>query len=189
MSIYIGVNGIARKVIAAYIGVNGVARKITNGFIGINGITRQFYELYYSLKLQHGTVSSSYATVNDYRHEYVDDHYELYLDATVTKPSSNYPAYSEIKITSDSQTLAGKTVTVEYKIDDYETGLIGSISAHNGTTYLGNVYLSSLTKSTKSYTLPSNTTSFVITNNIFKLGTNSNTLYVYSIKIDDVKIL
>lgn len=41
--IYVGVDGVARKVKQPYVGVSGVARKITNGYIGVDGIARKFY--------------------------------------------------------------------------------------------------------------------------------------------------
>lgn len=41
--IYVGVDGIARKVKKAYVGVDGVARKIKKGYIGVNNVARLFY--------------------------------------------------------------------------------------------------------------------------------------------------
>ena len=40
---YIGVNGVARKVKTPYVGVDGKARKVKAGYIGVNGVARQFY--------------------------------------------------------------------------------------------------------------------------------------------------
>ena len=40
---YIGVNGVARKVVSPYVGVEGVARKVTAGYIGVNGVARLFF--------------------------------------------------------------------------------------------------------------------------------------------------
>jgi hypothetical protein len=42
---YIGVNGIARKVIEGYVGVDGVARKIKKAYIGVNGVARRIPRL------------------------------------------------------------------------------------------------------------------------------------------------
>lgn len=42
-ALYVGVNGVARKVKAIYVGVNGVARKVKNGYVGVNGVARQFF--------------------------------------------------------------------------------------------------------------------------------------------------
>ncbi len=42
-SLYIGVDGKARKVKAMWIGVNGVARKVKAGFIGVANVARQFF--------------------------------------------------------------------------------------------------------------------------------------------------
>ena len=41
--VYVGVDGVARRVKTMYVGVNGVARKIKTGYIGINGIARKFF--------------------------------------------------------------------------------------------------------------------------------------------------
>ena len=191
MSIYIGDNGVARKIKAIYIGVNGVARKVVKGYIGVNGTARLFYQSDYNIILQHGTVSTSYGTVNSYSRTYVDDHWELYLNATITKSSTSYPVFNEIKITSNSQSLVGKTITVDYKLEKYESsGLVGRISAlDSNTIWLNDTTLSSTTRTTASFTCPSNTDHIVVTNHIYKKGTYSNTLYIYSIKINGVKIV
>lgn len=40
---YIGVNGVARKVVSPYIGVNGVARNVKSGYVGVDGVARLFF--------------------------------------------------------------------------------------------------------------------------------------------------
>ena len=40
--VYIGVNGVARKVKNVYIGVSNVARKVKKGYIGVGGVARPF---------------------------------------------------------------------------------------------------------------------------------------------------
>ena len=40
---YIGVNGVARRVKEFYVGVNGVARKVKKAYVGVNGVAREFY--------------------------------------------------------------------------------------------------------------------------------------------------
>lgn len=40
---YIGVNGVARKVVSPYVGVDGVARNVKNGYVGVNGVARLFF--------------------------------------------------------------------------------------------------------------------------------------------------
>ena len=66
--IYIGVNGVARKIIGIWIGVNGVARKVTNGYIGINGVARQFYSITSQclIENQSSSITSWYARRCDY---------------------------------------------------------------------------------------------------------------------------
>jgi len=44
MPFWIGVNNIARKVIAPYIGVGGKARRVMKGYIGVGGKARVFYD-------------------------------------------------------------------------------------------------------------------------------------------------
>lgn len=40
---YVGINGVARKMLKKYVGINGVARKISKGYAGINGVARKFF--------------------------------------------------------------------------------------------------------------------------------------------------
>ena len=40
---YIGVNGVARKVVSPYVGVDGVARNVKSGYVGVNGVARLFF--------------------------------------------------------------------------------------------------------------------------------------------------
>ena len=40
---YIGVNGVARKVVSPYVGVDGVARNVKNGYVGVDGVARLFF--------------------------------------------------------------------------------------------------------------------------------------------------
>lgn len=41
---YIGVDGVARKVTGMYVGVDGVARKVAKAYIGVNGVAQLFYQ-------------------------------------------------------------------------------------------------------------------------------------------------
>ena len=40
---YIGVNGVARKVVSPYVGVEGVARNVMAGYVGVDGVARLFF--------------------------------------------------------------------------------------------------------------------------------------------------
>lgn len=40
---YIGVNGVARKVVSPYVGVEGVARNVVSGYVGVDGVARLFF--------------------------------------------------------------------------------------------------------------------------------------------------
>jgi len=40
---FIGVNGVARKIVGAYVGVNGVARKVKKAYVGVNGVAKRIY--------------------------------------------------------------------------------------------------------------------------------------------------
>lgn len=42
--LYIGVNGVPKKIKKMYVGVNGISKKIKKGYIGINGIPKLFYQ-------------------------------------------------------------------------------------------------------------------------------------------------
>jgi len=46
MSLYAGVDNVARKIIKAYIGVDGVARELTGLFAGVDGVARQCWSGY-----------------------------------------------------------------------------------------------------------------------------------------------
>lgn len=43
MSLYVGVNDVARKLTNGYVGVNGTARKIVKGYVGVNGVAQPIY--------------------------------------------------------------------------------------------------------------------------------------------------
>lgn len=57
MSIYVGVNNVARKVSKIYVGVNGVARQVTKAYIGVNDKARLCFNDSKSLKKYTGTIS------------------------------------------------------------------------------------------------------------------------------------
>ena len=185
--VWIGVDGVARKIIGVWIGVDGVARKVTNGYIGINGVARQFYKSMYTCKFQCNTVSSSYGVVNSYSNKYVTDHWELFMNSTITKSSSSYATYNEIKVSSNSEALSGKNVTITYSIDTYDssgiTGIIACMDSSN--TNIKYTYLTSTKKTTTTFAIASNTSWIVISNHIWKIGTHSNTLNIYSLKVGD----
>lgn len=43
--LYIGINGVARRVKKIYLGVNGVARCVKSAYLGVNGVARKIYNL------------------------------------------------------------------------------------------------------------------------------------------------
>ena len=71
-ALYIGVDGVARKVKKAYIGVDNVARKVKKMYLGVNGIARCIFssrELSYygtatNLSIARNTIAST--TVGNY---------------------------------------------------------------------------------------------------------------------------
>lgn len=42
--LYIGVNGVPKKIKKMYVGVNGISKEIKKGYIGVNGIPKLFYQ-------------------------------------------------------------------------------------------------------------------------------------------------
>lgn len=42
--IYVGIDGLAKKVGNMYVGVDGIARKIKKGYVGVDGVARLFYD-------------------------------------------------------------------------------------------------------------------------------------------------
>lgn len=55
---YVGVNGVARKVKKMYVGVNGVARTVSKVYVGVNGVARLCYERVKTLLKREYTVES-----------------------------------------------------------------------------------------------------------------------------------
>ena len=190
-NVYIGINNVLRKVTHMYIGINGVLREIKAGYIGINNVPKQFFYPPYVRKFQSGTISSSYANINSYSQTCVDGHWELYMNSTVTISNSSYSTFTEIKVSSNSESLVGKTVTLTYKLNTYDSsGIIGIISAFNSSnTCIKYQKLSSTSKTTVTFTVPSNTSWIVVANQIYKNGTYDNTLHIYSLKIDNAVII
>lgn len=73
MSVYIGVDGTARKAKKMYVGVSDVARKVKKAYVGVNGVARLFFAAEKQI-VYHGTATdlsvardnSSSATVGNY---------------------------------------------------------------------------------------------------------------------------
>lgn len=57
MSVYIGVDGTARKAKKMYVGVSDVARKVKRAYIGVNGVARLFFAAEKQI-VYHGTATS-----------------------------------------------------------------------------------------------------------------------------------
>ena len=88
MDIYIGVNGIARRVKKIYIGVNGVARKVIKGYIGVNGVARLFYSNLYTYSTN---IQSNYADMVTFTNYFVgiNSNGEIEISATAVGTSSS----------------------------------------------------------------------------------------------------
>ena len=62
--VYVGVDGVAKKVKSMYIGVDGIARKIKKAYIGVDNIAKLIYEdaiiipISITLKTKYGLVSA-----------------------------------------------------------------------------------------------------------------------------------
>lgn len=95
--IYIGVNGVARKVKTGYIGIGGVARKIKKGYIGINGVARLFYSAEDKLK-----ASGYVSTGTDRTDGVIKPYIGKYASTAVTGKVIN----SSLTITNLSSTTA-----------------------------------------------------------------------------------
>lgn len=68
--IYVGIDGVCRKVKAIYVGVDGVCRKVIRGYVGIDGVCRQFYSSTISAKTENMNLilNQSSSLYWDYRH-------------------------------------------------------------------------------------------------------------------------
>ena len=41
---YVGVDGVAKRVVKMYVGVDGIAREVTGGYIGVDGVAKKFFD-------------------------------------------------------------------------------------------------------------------------------------------------
>lgn len=127
MDIYIGVNGIARRVKNIYIGVNGVAKKVVKGYIGVNGIARLFYSSLYTYSTNIQSEYSNRVTFNNY-FVGINSNGDIEISATAVATGSSSSNVNGraiyFRINGD---LAGKSLSFDYTSSGY-TGNYSTIN-------------------------------------------------------------
>lgn len=86
--LYIGVNGVPKKIKKIYVGVNGISKEIKKGYIGVNGIPKLFY--------QNNILPEDYQQVEYIRNSDV----KAYFNIWVPKISNYTTFYLDFAITS-----------------------------------------------------------------------------------------
>ena len=127
MSQYIGVKGVARKVVSQYVGVSSVARKVTNGYVGVDGVARKFYPSEASAITNFKKTSKAYN----------------YIYFSWTNPSSNYTGV-RIQARTGSYPTTTSTGTNVYHG-------VGTNTAAGKTNTSGKVSLSISSRSSTTY--------------------------------------
>lgn len=149
--IYVGVNGVARKVKKIYVGVNNVARKVKKIYVGVNGVARLTYSSGlsysgYATSMTSGRRNFAGASTGDYA---------IFMGGTTSTsntPVNTVDAYSPSLVRSSAQGLSFSprysigTSTTSYGINcgGNDTGGVKryEVDAYNGnlvknTTSLG----------------------------------------------------
>lgn len=125
--VYIGVDGVAKKVKDIYIGVNGVARKVKKAYIGVNGVAKECYSS--GKKLNSCAVGDIVQlTENGVNVEYIVIHQGL--------PSSMYDASCNGTWLLRKDGLSTYRTWHNSKINNYEKSSIN--------TYLNNTFFKTL---------------------------------------------
>lgn len=124
--IYIGVNGVARKVKTGYVGISGVARKIKKGYIGVNGVARLFYSAEDRLKASGYVSTGTNRTSSDGRPEPYIGKYASFNHGRVIN--------SSLTITNLSSTTASNTYmrgnTNTYMYGYHNTGNYNNVTSY-----------------------------------------------------------
>ena len=110
--IYIGVNGIARRVKSVYYGVNGLARRVKRGYIGVNGLARQFM-VFFNARFW-SVVAGNEGTTIDYVFTGVQDgEWRLYMKSTCQTNTDTGRAFARVRLHEYDFTKAS-TLTMSY---------------------------------------------------------------------------
>ena len=90
---YIGVAGVARRVVNQHIGVDGVARTVKRGYIGVSGAARQYYptppEMAFSLVEGDSRMDMENSYAGIYTDKYGDTYILLEVAASLSDNTGN----------------------------------------------------------------------------------------------------
>lgn len=131
LGMYIGVDGIARKVKKMYVGVDNVAREVKKGYIGVSSVARPFFaDFYYRL---FKNWDSGDAVFTDYTIEVVDGVLNVSASCEDTNASEGRTIAAVVY-----GNLAGKEVSFDYVgtgYNIYNSTIEYKESYEDGTTY------------------------------------------------------
>lgn len=156
---YVGVDGVAKKVKRVYVGIDGVAKKVKRAYVGIDGVARLFWTPGYlyegistfvfdaSNAVTTNTVGTNYFTLSVIRHDFspLDVYIDDVLVSTITDDVEKDADTGEQVITLDGETatLLAKenyTCTVTIKSEGaYSLGHLGFYVAYTSSDKSGTV--------------------------------------------------
>jgi len=147
-SIYIGINGVAKKAKKAYIGVNGVAKKIKKAYIGVNGVAK----LFYILSGSYDVLTSGLSTGRANAKAVALDNYVLFAGGSSNRSSGAsavVDAYDKsLTRVSINPLSQARTNLASARVGDYAL-FAGGNNATTTTSYnITDAYSSSLVRST-----------------------------------------
>lgn len=100
---YVGIDGVARKVKKNYIGVDGVAREVKKGYVGVDGIARQFFSLEDTwIKYEAGREYTDWSRLSTYDDTHLYEGYLLFPSYSFRQTTGFYFPTSESRYVSES---------------------------------------------------------------------------------------
>lgn len=207
-SIYVGVDGKARKAKKAYVGVDNKARKVKKGYIGVNGVARLFYSAETLVPFTSNPAPTTWTDSSDYKsatatNDYgewnvtagtVTDNPNLYRasyafdgDASsryIAASLSSSSAVTSININCPTGVSIKPTkISITHRYCGNST-YPALIQAYTGTKWVTLATMSMFSSvSTETFTIEGDSyyTRFRIT--LYRYSSNSNTPYVYDFEI------
>lgn len=133
--VYVGVDGVARKVKKIYLGIDGVARKVKRGYIGVGGVARPFWtggEITY-----YGTATSLSQTRYAFAAASVGD-YTLFAGGTTSFTTNTGKNYAVTTVDAYDKSLTRTTPTALSTARYYLSGTtVGGYALFAGGTAVG----------------------------------------------------
>lgn len=110
--VFIGVDGIARRVKAIYYGVGGVAHRVIDGYVGVNGVARSFLakftaKFWSAIAGNEGTVIHNVFTGRQ------EGNWRLYMEAQCNNNTETARAYARVRV-YNYDFVAGSSLDMTY---------------------------------------------------------------------------